>query len=106
MRGASVRAVWLSTIRILIRSHPRVVHAGDRGADQDAAAGESARAPDTAVGENQSHARREDRGYAIAGEVREAYDSPRPLMIAIFGKWYRPGDRLLAMGCSFDHFLE
>jgi CheY-like chemotaxis protein len=45
-------------------------------------------------------------GYAIAGEIRSIYGSLRPLMIAISGKWYRGSDRLLAMSCGFDHFLE
>jgi len=27
-------------------------------------------------------------------------------MIAISGKWYRPADRLVALGVGFDHFLE
>ena len=45
-------------------------------------------------------------GYAIAGELRTIYGSLRPLMIAISGKWYRGSDRLLALSCGFDHFLE
>src|SRR5258708_34826239 len=45
-------------------------------------------------------------GYGIAGEIRSIYGSLRPLMIAISGKWYRGSDRLLAMSCGFDHFLE
>jgi len=45
-------------------------------------------------------------GYAIAGELQALYGTLRPLMIAISGKWYRGSDRLLALGCGFDHFLE
>ena len=45
-------------------------------------------------------------GYAIAGALREIYGTLRPLMIAISGKWVRTPDRLLALGCGFDHFLE
>ena len=45
-------------------------------------------------------------GYAVAGQIRAAYGSQRPLMIAISGTWCRAPDRLLAMSCGFDHFLE
>jgi CheY-like chemotaxis protein len=45
-------------------------------------------------------------GYAIARELHQIYGTLRPLMVAISGKWVRPPDRLLALGCGFDHFLE
>jgi len=45
-------------------------------------------------------------GHAIAAELRGIYKSDRPFMIAISGRWYRPSDRLVAMGAGFDHFLE
>lgn len=45
-------------------------------------------------------------GHAIAAELRGIYGAARPFMIAISGKWYRPADRLTALGAGFDHFLE
>ena len=48
-------------------------------------------------------------GYAVAREiVKESEDKkqPRPLLIAISGRWKSQTDRMLARMVGFDHFLE
>ena len=43
-------------------------------------------------------------GYDVAREVREHYDTGRPLLIAVTG-WKKPSDRILAQLVGFDHHL-
>ncbi len=40
----------------------------------------------------------------MAREVREHYDTGRPLLIAVTG-WKKPSDRILAQLAGFDHHL-
>jgi DNA-binding response OmpR family regulator len=45
-------------------------------------------------------------GLVIGRELQEAYGAARPFLIAISGKFFSAADRLVALKCGFDHFLE
>jgi two-component system, chemotaxis family, CheB/CheR fusion protein len=45
-------------------------------------------------------------GLVIGRELTEAYGAARPFLIAISGKFFSAADRLVALKCGFDHFLE
>jgi len=47
-------------------------------------------------------------GYAVAREIVKAFDGkgPRPLLIAVSGRWKSQTDKMLARMVGFDHFLE
>ena len=48
-------------------------------------------------------------GYVVAREIVKEFDDkkqPRPLLIAISGRWKSQTDRMLARMVGFDHFLE
>jgi DNA-binding response OmpR family regulator len=45
-------------------------------------------------------------GLVIGRDVAEAYGAARPFLIAISGKFFSAADRLVALKCGFDHFLE
>ena len=45
-------------------------------------------------------------GLVISRELTEAYGAARPFLIAISGKFFSAADRLVALKCGFDHFLE
>ena len=46
-------------------------------------------------------------GYAIAREIVKEFDrkGPRPLLIALSGRWKSQTDKMLARMVGFDHFL-
>ena len=48
----------------------------------------------------------ETNGLVIGRELTEAYGAARPFLIAISGKFFSAADRLVALKCGFDHFLE
>ena len=45
-------------------------------------------------------------GFVIGRELAETYGAARPFLIAISGKFFSAADRLVALKCGFDHFLE
>jgi DNA-binding response OmpR family regulator len=45
-------------------------------------------------------------GLVIGREVAETYGAARPFLIAISGKFFSAADRLVALKCGFDHFLQ
>ncbi|TMH44313.1 MAG: response regulator [Betaproteobacteria bacterium] len=45
-------------------------------------------------------------GFVIGRELVETYGAARPFLIAISGKFFSTADRLVALKCGFDHFLE
>jgi len=45
-------------------------------------------------------------GFVIGRELGETYGAARPFLIAISGKFFSAADRLVALKCGFDHFLE
>ena len=45
-------------------------------------------------------------GLVIGQEVTQSYGAARPFLIAISGKFFSAADRLVALKCGFDHFLE
>jgi DNA-binding response OmpR family regulator len=45
-------------------------------------------------------------GLVIGRELAEAYGAARPFLIAISGKFFSAADRLVALKCGFDHFLQ
>jgi len=45
-------------------------------------------------------------GFVIGRELGETYGAARPFLIAISGKFFSTADRLVALKCGFDHFLE
>jgi len=45
-------------------------------------------------------------GLSIGRDLSDTYGEARPFLIAISGKFYSAADRLIALKCGFDHFLE
>jgi DNA-binding response OmpR family regulator len=45
-------------------------------------------------------------GLVIGRELAEAYGAARPFLIAISGQFFSAADRLVALKCGFDHFLQ
>ncbi len=45
-------------------------------------------------------------GLVIGRELTEIHGAARPFLIAISGKFFSAADRLVALKCGFDHFLQ